>query len=446
MTLSATLTATTQTTSHIVMETLRSIVEAGPAFGRIPPGSGKRVLVEFVSADPNGPLTAAHGRGAILGDTLASLLDYAGHTVTREFYVNDATNSKQMRRFAHAVLSRYRELFGLPGLPADEGYPDLYVREVAETIRTQDGDKYLNLSETDGLLALQQAAAALIHDEQKRLLDHLGVRFDHWFSESGLHSQGAVEKILTRLREGGYTYEQSGALWLRSTVFGDEADRTLVRADGTPTYLAGDLAYHADKFERGFDLLIDVWNAEHAGYEGRTRAGLTALGYDPKKLHIVLHGPVRLLKDGTEIKGDRYGGTPTLEEVLTDIPPEILRLQYLRRPAQQSVDLDADAALRDDATNPTTFLRRALAYPGGMPENSNLLEELAAFPAIVEEVALLLEPDAIIRYAVRVAQEWRRTEGSDAPEPLRDAVHVVLANSLHLLGIATPGEQTKTVP
>jgi arginyl-tRNA synthetase len=437
MTLSPTLTATTQTAASAVLETLRAIARSGPDYGRIEPAQPRRVLVEFVSADPNGPLTAAHGRGAVLGDTVASLLAFAGHEVTREFYVNDATNSKQMRRFAHALLYRYREALGLPAQPTDEGYPDEYVRAVAYDLIERDEDTYAQLEEADALTAIQQTAAILIREEQRETLERLGVRFDHWFSESALHARGAVETVLEKLRAGGHAYEQNGALWLRSTAFGDEADRTLVRADGTPTYLAGDLAYHADKFERGFDLLIDIWSADHAGYIERTRAGLAALGYDADRLNILLHGPVRLLKDGTEVRDDRYGGAPTLEEILDEIPPETARLQYLRRPAEQPLDLDADAVLRDDATNPTACLRRALAHPGGMPGDSGeLIEALGAFPSTVESAARLLAPHDILGYALGVADRWRDTRG-DAPEPLRDAVAAVLTNALRLLGVPT---------
>jgi arginyl-tRNA synthetase len=440
MTLSPTLTATTQMAASATMEILRAIAASGPDYGRADNPKPKRMLVEFVSADPNGPLTAAHGRGAVLGDTLSSLLTFAGHEVTREFYVNDATNSKQMRRFANALLYRYREALGLPAQPIYEGYPDEYVRAVAYDLIERDEDLYATMEEADALTAIQQTAAILIREEQQETLDRLGIRFDHWFSESALHARGAVESVLEKLRAGGHAYEQNGALWLRSTAFGDEADRTLIRADGTPTYLAGDLAYHADKFERGFDTLVDIWSADHAGYIERTRAGLAALGYESSRLHILLHGPVRLLKDGTEVKDDRYGGAPTLEEILDEIPPEIARLQYLRRPAESLLDLDADASDREDATNPTAYLRRALAHPGGMPGDSALIELLTAYPDTIESAARLLAPDEILRYSVGVAERWLGTHGGNAPEPLHEAVTTVLTNALRLLGVPTePG-------
>jgi arginyl-tRNA synthetase len=448
------LTTTSNLNAAAAAGVLRAIAEGGPGYGRSDGESKGRVLLEFVSANPNGPVTAAHGRGGVLGDTLAALLGFTGSKTTREFYVNDATNSRQMRQFARAVQAHYRRLLGDDAALADAaraddgGYPDEFVERVARELLAKEGDR-LNAPSADWSLALvQEAATRLMRTEQEETLAALGVRFDAWFSENALLAHGAVERVLARLRDAGHAYEQGGALWLRSTPFGDEADRTLVRADGTPTYLAGDLAYHADKFERGYDTLVDIWSADHAGYVDRTRAGLAALGYDPGRLHILLHGPVRLLKDGTEIKG-RFGGVPTLAEILEETRPDVARLLLLGGPAEAPLDLDADAAMHSDRTNPVAYLREALRRcqepqptDGAVEftgEEAALIETLADFPEEVRRAADKLAPDQLLLYALSLADRWVRLSGSP-PALLARATAVVLTNTLGILGVAAVGE------
>jgi arginyl-tRNA synthetase len=434
---------------------LRAIVEAGLAYGRSDKGRGQRVLLEFVSANPNGPVTAERGRGGVLGDTLAALLDFTGYAPTREFYVNDATNSRQMRQFARVVWANYRRLLGEEAgsadgaLANDGGYPDEFVERVARELVGSEGDRLNAPSVDESLARVQEAAARLMRREQEETLASLGVRFDSWFSESNLHAHGAVGRVLARLRDAGHAYEQGSALWLRSTHFGDEADRTLVRADGTPTYLAGDLAYHAHKFERGYDILIDIWSDDHAGYVERTRAGLAALGYDPARLHILLHGPVRLLKDGTEVKG-RFGGVLTLAELVAEIPRDTARLLLLRGPVDAPLDLDADAASRRDRTNPVAYLGEALRLcDANLPVGdadftgsySMLAEHLGTFPEAVHGAAATRAPGRLLAYALSLADRWiPLARAGGVPALLAQATAVVLTSTLGILGVAAVEE------
>lgn len=459
-----------QVSATALVEALQAIADAGIRWGHTAPETPQRILIEYVSADPNGPLLLNHARGGVLGDTLSALLTFAGHTVSREFYVNDATNSRQLDRFARVLLHRYRSLLfeagifdgDLPPL-ATQDYPEAYVTEIARKMIERDGDRFLSLSEDDALNTVKQTAWEIVGTEQRERLELLGLRFDNWFSEAQLHERGAVQQTLNRLREAGYAYEKSGALWLRSTAFGETSDHTLMRPDGSPTYLAGDLAYHADKFERGYDRLIDVWNTDHAIYVERTRAGLAALGYDPARLTVLLHAPVRLLKNGTEVRGTRLSGpdgSATLGETLPDLPASALRLLLLSRPAGEPVDVNADVVNRRDRSNPAAFLqdtlRRAISEAGkaatvrDIPDNSPeqlkaelapLVEELTAFPQVVHTAAAEGTPDRLLTYALSVAERWNRVDAAGNSFPLlARAVTITLTNTLDILGVSHASE------
>lgn len=448
---------TTQWTSVTAVSLLRSLIESGSRFGHHSSSVAKHILIESVSADPNGPITLNHARNGVIGDTLASLFTFAGHSVTREFYVNDATSSRQIQRFARAVLHRYRTLLiesgaevGLASSLEISDYPEEYVTDIARGLIERVGDRFLTMPEAEAISAAQRETASLIRAEQEKILAALGCRFDNWFPESGLHQRGAVTRILDRLRDGGHTYEQAGALWLRTTAFGDESDRTLVRPDGTPTYLAGDLTYHADKFERGYDQLIDIWNSDHATYIDRTRAGLAALGYDPTRLTIVLHAPVRLLKDGTEVRGTPLSGPDggiTLSETLLEIPADLMRLLLLHRPAEKLLDLDADLVFRSDRSNAVVYLRSALQSCHAEQTGTELKEEVAplieclmSFPDEVLAATTSHAPDRILEYGLGIADRWNsfRERGSAFPL-LAEATATVLTNTLDILGVSQTG-------
>ncbi|MBC8103881.1 MAG: arginine--tRNA ligase [Cytophagales bacterium] len=460
-------------------ETLRRVLSQGQRYGRSETSTGRRVIVEFVSANPNGPITVAHGRGGALGDALAALLEWTGNDVSREFYVNDAAGSPQMRIFARSLLARYRQQFGQDDPIPEDGYPGDYVIEIARQIADRDGDQYLALPSETAAPIFEALALRGMHEQQSATLAAFGIRYDTWFSEQTLHASGAVEKVLGQLKMRDLAYEENGALWLRSTRFGDDNDRVLVRAEGTPTYLAGDLAYHADKLARHFDRLVDVWGADHQGYIARTQAGLAALSDAPAPLQIALYQPVRLLKEGVEVRMGRRGETTiTLDELIREVGRDAARFFFLLHPADAALDFDMDLARTQRRENPVFAVQSAHArccaaqkaaqgagvlFPaeGGVsldlvsltqPAEVALIQKIAAFPDEVAAASDTLAPCRIARYALDLASlfhPWQDQQDSGAPAgddrslaqahlALVQGVRITLANALTLLGVSAP--------
>jgi arginyl-tRNA synthetase len=464
-------------------EALQTIVAQGANFGRseaTAPGS-ERVLFEFVSANPNGPITVAHGRGGAIGDALATLFAWTGHRVSREFYINDATNSTQMKTFAGSVFARYRQLLGHDAPIPEDGYPGEYLIDIAREILERDGAAYENLPEAEAVPRFQQFATRGMQAQQEEALRAFGITFDTWYSENTLHEARAVESVLETLKRQGHAYEQNGALWLRSTAFGDDKDRVLVRADGSATYIAGDLAYHKDKFERGFDRLVNIWGADHHGYVARTKAGVAALGFDPGRLHVLVYQLVRLLKDGTEVKmGKRAGNIVTLEELLDEVGPDAARFFFLLRSPDSPLDFDLDLARKQEKENPVYYAQYAharccsvfekaraagveIVVPDAAdlellthPDEVALIKKLADFPEEVREAARTFAPHRIPRYTLDLAALFHgyydlgnrdtalRLVRADAPALtqarllLARGVRTVLANAFSLMGVSAP--------
>ena len=467
-------------TQEALGQALADALAAGPSFGRSDVGGGKRVLVEFVSANPNGPITVAHGRGGVIGDALATLLEWTGWDVSREFYVNDATNSSQMKVFARSVFARYRQLLGHDDPVPDDGYPGEYVADIARTVLEREGDRFENLPPADAAVEFQALAMEGMQEQQRRSLEAFGIRFDTWYSEEALHRAGAVTGVLDALKASGHAYEEGGALWLRSTTFGDDKDRVLVRADGSPTYISGDLAYHRDKFARGFDRAVDVWGADHNGYVARTKAGLAALGLDPGRLHVALYQLVRLVKDGVEVKMSKRGGTiVTLDELVDEVGRDAARFFYLMRSSDAALDFDMDLARRHDRENPVYYAQyaharccsarekaRGLGLDGEgavdslalltLPDESALIKKIDDFPGEVRAAAKGYEPHRIARYALDLAAQFHAYYDRGNRDPavrlvreedpaltgarlaLARGVRQTLAGALSLLGVSTP--------
>ncbi|MES2459231.1 MAG: arginine--tRNA ligase, partial [Armatimonadota bacterium] len=463
-------------------EALRQVLSEGERYGRTSYGTPRKVLVEFVSANPNGPITVAHGRGGAIGDTLASLFEWTGNTVSREFYVNDAVGSRQMQIFAQSLFARYQQLCGHPAEIPEDGYTGEYVIEIAQSIVNTEGDRYAALTPEAATTIFQPLALNGMREQQTAALAAFGIHFDNWFSEQTLHASGAVEKVLQSLKERGVAFEEKGALWLRSTQFGDDKDRVLVRAEGTPTYLAGDLAYHADKLARGFDLLVDVWGADHEGYIARTKAGLAALGYAPDQVQIALFQPVRLLRNGVEEKiGKRTGDTVTLDELIGDVGKDAARFFFLLQSSGAAEDFDLDLARRQDRENPlyrvqdayarcSSALREATQTGIASPdaevisasdisrltnqEDTVLMKKLLEFPDEIQEALDSLAPHRIARYVLDLAALWHdwdsrlswnigQRSAVEQEIPLFQArlalikgVQITLANALSLLGVS----------
>ena len=324
-----------------LQELVPVVVEAGEDYGRSTIGSGRRVLVEFVSANPTGPVHAGHARGATYGDALARLLDFAGFEVGREFYIND--RGVQMLTFAASLAAR-----SAGEEPPEGGYMGQYVADWAQKMPT-DADP------------LEWGYAHALGD-QRRVLESLNVRFDHWFSERDMVATGAIERTLEDLRSRGVVYDEDGAVWLRSTDYGDDKDRVLVKSDGEYTYLLPDIAYHRDKFARGWDLLVDVLGADHHGYVARMKAAAEALGHRPDDLEMVITQLVRLERDGEEVKiSKRSGDLVTLEELIEEIGADAVRLTYLLQSIDSPQTVDLELAIRQSNENPVFYVQMANA-------------------------------------------------------------------------------------
>ncbi|MFW6089947.1 MAG: arginine--tRNA ligase, partial [Gemmatimonadota bacterium] len=354
----------------LVWEGLRELLAAGETWGRSEPGdaggqqSRQRVNVEFVSANPTGPLHVAHGRGAAIGDAVAELLEWTGHDVSREFYVNDAGG--QIDRLGESVEARFRQARGEtgPGAEVPEGgYQGSYVAEVAARIVEAEGEGALLALDRDERCKLfAERASALLREEQADDLADFGIRMDRWFEESSLLATGAIEALLERLDGDAHAYRDEGALWLRTSEFGDEKDRVLVKSDGSLTYFVSDIAYHLDKRARGFDRAIDVWGADHHGHVGRMKASLGAVGEDPDFLEVIIIQLVKVLRGGEEVRmSKRAGQFVTLRELFDETGSDVARYFFLMRRAEVPMNFDLDLALDTSEANPVYKVQYAHA-------------------------------------------------------------------------------------
>jgi arginyl-tRNA synthetase len=419
----------------------------------------ERINVEFVSANPTGPITAAGGRGAALGDSIARILEFAGHSVTREYYVND--RGGQIDRFAASISAR---MTGGP-LPED-GYEGDYVVEIAKSLE-QEGVA------PDDLDDLGRRGIALVLAIAEETLRRYGVVFDTWSSERALHESGAVERALEQAREAGHVYESEGATWLRTTTFGDDKDRVLIRSDGDPTYLLSDMAYHRDKLERGSDRLIDVVGADHHGYVERLRAALAVLGYDPDALEVAIMQLVHVVEGGERAQmSKRSGDFVSLDELIDDIGADAARYFMLQRSHDTTVDLDLELARKTSNENPVYYVQYAHARIASIlrkagegaeeraaadfaalpaePSERALIKRLCEFPDEVAEAAARRAPHRLCAYATEVARDFHAfyrdcqvvgAEG-DGVEEARLGLCLLtkrtIARTLGLLGISAP--------
>ncbi len=451
---------------------LADIEAAGGGYGRSAVGAGRRVQVEFVSANPTGPLHVGHGRGAVVGDVMARILEAAGFRVEREYYVNDAGN--QMRILGRSVLLRCRELAGDRIDFPEDHYRGEYIRDLAREAREALGAELEGLDEDRAVDRLGAWAGERILRGIREDLEAFGVRFDRWFSERTLHASGVVDRVLRDLEERGEAYRSDGALWLRTSAHGDEKDRVLVKSDGTKTYFAADIAYHLDKFERGFDQVVDVWGADHHGYVPRMKASLAALGIDPSRLHVLLVQFVNLLRRGRPVgMSTRAGQFVTLREVVDEVGRDAARFLFLTRSCDAPLDFDLEVAKAQTADNPVFYVqyaharissvfreaaRAGVARPPArdtdlarleLEEERDILKLLHLYPETVEGAALNWEPHRITYYLQDLAARFHgyynrhRFLGDDpgltaARLCLAAGVRQVVANGLGLLGVAAP--------
>jgi len=448
----------------------RRILEAGTDYGRSRVGAGLRVNVEFVSANPTGPLHVGHGRGAALGDAIAALLEWTGHHVTREFYINDA--GVQIDRLAQSLWARVQQAVGRSAAIPEGGYHGDYLLDNAREVLQQEGLAVADLPEAEGIRWGRMIALRLQRAEQNRDLEDFGVRFDVMTSEQSMYDSGRVDRAIELLRERGLTYEADGALWMRTTQFGDDKDRVLRKGDGTLTYLVPDIAYHIDKHDRGFDRVIDVWGADHHGYIPRMRAVLLALGYPAEFFDVALVQLVKVVRGGEEVKmSKRSGEFVTLRDLVEEVGVFAARYFFLMRRGDSHFVFDVDLAKKQTDENPVFYVQMAHARLSGIfrtagqrpelvqgeldlgalpaREDTELLKQLLLFPELVERAAREREPHKVTVYLHELAtlvHGWyhhTRTVGEAAETErsrllLARAARIVLANALTLLGIAAP--------
>jgi arginyl-tRNA synthetase len=450
--------------------TLSAIIGAGERYGRSEFGKGVRVNVEFVSANPTGPLHVGHGRGAALGDAMASLLEWTGHEVTREFYVNDA--GVQIDRLVESLWARIRELRGETAQIPEGGYHGEYLIEAAQRATELLDPVLLAGSFEHAAPELRRFILFLQREEQDELLRDFGVRFDKISSEQSMYDEGRVVATLKELAEKQLSYERDGALWLRSEAHGDDKDRVLRKSDGTLTYLAPDLAYHRDKHERGFHRVIDVWGADHHGYIPRMRAALRALGYPEDFFEVALVQLVKVVRGGEEVRmSKRAGDYVTLRDLIDWVGVDAARYFFLMRRSEAPFVFDVDLARRQTDENPVFYVQMAHARMSGIfrvagravesvgdsaglaglpaAEDAALLKQLARFPEVVAGAARAREPHRITAYLEEVSQVahawYHRCRVLGEPPPieaarlvLARAARQVLGNGLRVLGLLAP--------
>jgi arginyl-tRNA synthetase len=457
---------------------LQQIERQGSNYGECQIGQGRRVQVEFVSANPTGPLHVGHGRGAVTGDVLARILKKVGYRVSKEYYINDI--GSQIETLGRSVWARYLQILGKP-LPFNENwYQGEYIVDIAKEIKKRRGKELLRSQESEAVAFCRSFAVPWIMDGIRRDLREFGVRFQNWFSEEKLHARRMVGRTIKVLRKEKLAYDRDGATWFVSARYGDEKDRVLIKADGSTTYFASDIAYHWDKYRRGFDTVINIWGADHHGYIPRMKAAVQALGRDEEDLKIVLVRLVNLLIDGTPLAmSTRAGQFTTLREVLDEVGRDASRFFFLMRRSDSSLDFDLNLAKKKESDNPVYYVqyahariasvlrearRRSISVPSftevnkecfSLSEEIDLIKALSMFPEVVEGSALSLEPHRICFYAQNLASLFHsyynlgnknralRIIGDDYETTmarlfLAKTARIVLENSLRLLGVSAP--------
>ena len=453
-------------------DALKNIEDENEQYGRIELGQAKKVQVEFVSANPTGPLHIGHARGAVVGDVIANLLTTAGYQISKEYYINDAGN--QMNNLGKSVLLRYRELSGEKIEFPDTCYRGDYIKEIARDILQKEGDQYLQSDEQKTIAYFTQLAGNSILEEIKIDLKDFGVTFDEYFSEKELYKDNGVSNLLNELQKQGFIYSDGETLWFKTTAFGDDKDRVVIRQNGEPTYFAADIAYHQNKLSRGFEMMIDIWGADHHGYMPRMWAGIQALGYEKDSLKIILVQLVNLLRGGVPVAmSTRAGEFVTLREVLDEVGKDAARYNFLMRRSDSHLDFDLELAKKQSNENPVYYVQyayaricsiirmaqeRGIAVPVyadidpsrlGEPEEKTLMKILVRYPEMLYGAARSLEPHRLTFYLNELAGIFHSYYNknkviSDDPGLTRariflvKIIKIVLQNALKILGVSAP--------
>ncbi|HHS14417.1 MAG TPA: arginine--tRNA ligase [bacterium] len=452
---------------------LERLISAGGAYGRSTWGKNSRTQVEFVSANPTGPLTIGHGRQAVLGDTIARMLEATGHEVTREYYFNNA--GRQMRVLARSVRLRYLELLGETVDFPEDHYQGQYIVDIARHIFEEKGDSLKDAENSD---FFQESAESIIFDEIRKTLKRLNITFDVFYNEKSLYESGKIDEVLTLLKQKGYSYQKEGAVWLKTSEFGQDQDRVIVKSTGEPTYRLPDIAYHRDKLERGFDRIVDIFGADHVATYPDVLAGLTALGYDTDRIRVLIHQFVTLMEGGEVVKmSTRRANYVTLDELIDEAGVDVTRYFFLNRTSSSHLNFDLALAKKQSDENPVYYVQYAHARicsilkkardqgfdsGGGADlslltgeEEMDLIKGLLEYPETVSRAARELAPHLISAFLEKTATLYHRFQHEGKVDPERrvltenpslakarlalcGAARVVLANGLALLGIGAP--------
>jgi arginyl-tRNA synthetase len=461
----------------VLHEVVHQVRKAGETYGRAKKNDGPRVLVEFVSANPTGPLHVGHGRGAVAGDAVASLLEAAGYQVEREYYLNDVGN--QMNNLGLSLHARVQTELGIETALPEDGYQGDYLIDVARDFIAANGETFKGVAYADHVDTFIDYAKGSISKVIKSDLDELRIGFDTWFSEKSLHDDGTIEAAVEDLKDRDIIYEKDGALVFRTTDFGDDNDRVVVRSDGRPTYFAADIGYHYNKFDRGFDTAINIWGADHHGYVARVKAALEARQLQPDKLEILMIQFVGLVRDGVQVKmSTRSGQFEELRSIIDEVGADAVRFFFIMRRFESQQEFDLEMAKRRSMDNPVFYvqygharlcsiLRRAVDadisvpdVPGAeamaaltLPEERQILLALAEYPYIVRRAAEAREPHQIAFYLMDTIKDfhsyytqYKSTERVLSDDPLKtegrlamvDALRQVISNGLALLKVQAP--------
>ncbi|AIE61593.1 arginine--tRNA ligase [Bacillus methanolicus] len=448
-----------------------TILDKGDAYGETTVGGNQKVLVEFVSANPTGDLHLGHARGAAVGDSLCNILDKAGFNVSREYYINDAGN--QINNLARSVEARYFQALGIEKEMPEDGYYGEDIVEIGKKLAEEFGDKYVNADEKERFNFFREYGLKYEMEKLKKDLENFRVKFDVWYSETSLYHNGKIDEALQALKDNGHIYEQDGATWFRSTEFGDDKDRVLIKQDGSYTYLTPDIAYHKDKLERGFEKLINIWGADHHGYIPRMKAAIEALGYDRDVLEVEIIQLVHLYKNGEKMKmSKRTGKAVTMRELVEEVGLDAVRYFFAMRSSDTHMDFDLDLAVSQSNENPVyyaqyaharicsilrqgeeqglTFDRNADFSVIQSEKETDLLKKLGEFPQAVGEAAQKRMPHRITNYIFDLASAFHSFYNAEKvldPEneattkarlALVKAVQITLKNALALIGVSAP--------
>ena len=449
---------------------VKAAFEQGENYGRSNAGQGEKVQVEFVSANPTGDLHLGHARGASVGDSLCNVMDFAGFDVSREYYINDAGN--QINNLAYSLEARYKQALGMDAEMPEDGYHGPDIIEIAGKLKEEFGADILEKSDEERFKFFREHGLRLELAKLQNDLKNFRVEFDVWYSETSLYNNGKIDVALDKLKANGHVFEEDGATWFRSTTFGDDKDRVLIKNDGSYTYLTPDIAYHEDKLQRGFDKLINIWGADHHGYIPRMKAAIEALGYDRGTLEVDIIQMVQLYKNGEKFKmSKRTGNAVTMRELVEEVGLDAVRYFFVKTAGDSHMDFDLDLAVSQSNENPVYYAQYAharissiLRAAGEQGFNASLenldllvaekeedvLKKVGAFPQIVADAAKHRTPHRIANYIQELAATFHsfynaekviNTDNKDLTEArlaLITAVKTTLANALKLIGVSAP--------